>query len=80
MAASQGLYDRLNREREQELRRGNFRRALELGEEALQVARKLPQPDIAYQATSNLSAIHLELGEPKLAEKGLRQIILHKTR
>jgi tetratricopeptide (TPR) repeat protein len=76
MAASQGLYDRLNREREQELRRGNFRRALELGEEALQVARKLSQPDIAHQATSNLSAIQLELGEPKLAEKGLRQIIL----
>ena len=40
---------------------------------ALEIARELGYQDLVHRSVYNLSAIQLELGEPKAAEKGLRR-------
>jgi tetratricopeptide (TPR) repeat protein len=80
MSVSKETYDRLFRQSEQELQRGSFHKALEYCQGALEVARELGQQDLVHRSIYNLSAIHLELGEPKRAEKGLREVILRSSK
>lgn len=80
MSVSQETYDELFRQREEELQRGNFHKALEFCEHALQVAQELGSQDLVHRAVYNRSAIHLELGAPRLAEEGLREVILRSNK
>ena len=75
-SVSRELYDDLYRQVEAEIQHGDYRRALKLSRRALAVARKLEEQDLVHRAISNLSVIYLELGHPKRAERGLREIIL----
>jgi len=80
MSVSQEVYDELFRQREEELQRGNFDKALEFCEHALQVAHELGSQDLVHRAVYNRSAIQLELGDHKLAEEGLREVILRSDK
>jgi tetratricopeptide (TPR) repeat protein len=72
-------YDDLYRRIETEVRHGDYRSALKLSQEAVTVARQLGDQELTHKAISNLSVIYLELGEPKRAERGLREIILRSS-
>ncbi len=80
MSVSQEVYDDLLRQREDALQRGNFHKALEFCEHALQTAHQLGSQDLVHRAVYSRSAIQLELGDPKLAEEGLREIILRSDK
>jgi tetratricopeptide (TPR) repeat protein len=80
MSASQEIYDELFRQRAEELERGNFDKALEFCEHALLIAHELGSQDLVHRAVYNRSAIQLELGDPKLAEEGLREVILRSNK
>ena len=75
-ATSSQAYEDIYHEIEDEVRRGDYRNALRLGRHALQLARELDKQDLVHRAVSNLSVIYLELGHPRRAERGLREIIL----
>ncbi len=80
MSVSQEVYDDLLRQREDALQRGNFHKALEFCEHALQTAHQLGSQDLVHRAVYSRSAIQLELGDPKLAEEGLREVILRSDK
>ena len=80
MSVSQEVYDDLLRQREEALQRGNFHKALEFCEHALQTAHQLGSQDLVHRAVYSRSAIQLELGDPKLAEEGLREVILRSDK
>ena len=75
-STSNQAYENLYHRIEDEVRRGDYRSALRLGRRALHLARELDQQDLVHRAVSNLSVIHLELGHPRRAEQGLREILL----
>lgn len=79
MPGSRDEYEDLYRQIESEVRGGDYRRALKLGRRALEVARGIGEPDLVHKAVSNLSVIYLDLGHPKRAERGLREIILRSS-
>jgi tetratricopeptide (TPR) repeat protein len=72
-------YDDLYRQIEVGVRQGDYRQALRLSRKALLLARELEDQDLVHKAISNLSVIYLELGHPKRAERGLREIILRSS-
>lgn len=76
MSVTREAYDALYRQIEEEVRRGDYRQALRLSRRALLAAQRLGEQDLIHKAISNLSVIYLELGHPKRAERGLREIIL----
>ena len=59
MSVSQEVYDDLLRQREDALQRGNFHKALEFCEHALQTAHQLGSQDLVHRAVYSRSAIHL---------------------
>jgi tetratricopeptide (TPR) repeat protein len=80
MSVSQETYDELFQQREDALQRGNFQKALQFCEDALHIAQELHSQDLVHRAVYNRSAIQLELGDPKLAEEGLREVILRSDK
>ena len=78
-SVSRQTYDDLYRQVEEQVRHGDYRTALKLGRRALTVARELDDLALIHKAISNLSVIYLELGHPKRAEQGLREIILRSS-
>ena len=76
---SQAAYDNLYRQIETDVRQGDYRQALERSRAALAVAHELDDQNLIHKAISNLSVIYLELGHPKRAERGLREIILRSA-
>jgi len=79
MIETRAAYDELYRQIEVEVRRGEYRQALRLSRRALNASRRVGDPDLVHKAISNLSVIYLELGHPKRAERGLREIILRSA-
>ena len=77
--AGQAAYEDLYRRIETEVRQGDYRSALKLSRRAVAVAREIGDLALTHKAVSNRSAIYLELGEPKRAERGLREIILRSS-
>ena len=79
MPVTREAYDDLYRQIETEVKSGDYRRALKLGRQALSIARQIGEQDLVHKAVSNLSVIYLDLGHPKRAERGLREIILRSA-
>src|SRR5262249_53546511 len=61
------------------VRRGDFRRAIEIFEAARRLAEELRDDDLLVKAICNISTSRLAVGEVQEAERGLRQLLL-KTR
>jgi tetratricopeptide (TPR) repeat protein len=59
-----------------QIRRGDFRHAVDNFEEARQLAGELQDPQLHVKALCNLSTARLAVGDVQQAEKGLREILL----
>jgi len=69
-------YSELTTEGTLQVRRGDFRRAIESFEGAQRLAEDLQDPQLLVKAICNLSTARLAVGEIHEAERGLRQILL----
>jgi tetratricopeptide (TPR) repeat protein len=69
-------YDQLTKEAYEEIRRGNFRTALELFQLARKEAEAASDPLEIDRAVCNITTAELSLGNFRAAEQGLREILL----
>jgi tetratricopeptide (TPR) repeat protein len=60
----------------EKIRQGHFQEALEEFTEARRLSRLTGDRELEFEATANISMVHLELGDPQAAQEGLREIIL----
>jgi tetratricopeptide (TPR) repeat protein len=75
-ADQRASYSELTEEGNVLVRRGDFRKAIDNYDRARQLAEEMQDQDLLVKALCNLSTARLAAGDIKMAEKGLRQILL----